>query len=138
MTSSGRASSWHRNRSPAITSWATTAPTRRSMAGAGAFASRRRTARPSSTTGLAIRPARSLSSSPPQTAERQLQEALLLGDPLTDLSLAMEISYFLLVKDCSFVPIEVKILGSEIELARHGGAESTRLDFIGKRVPRER
>jgi len=30
------------------------------------------------------------------------------------------------------VPISVKIPGSDIELARRGGAESTRLDFIGE------
>jgi VWFA-related protein len=64
--------------------------------------------------------------------ERQLQEALLLGDPVTDLSLALEINYFRQGRDRYFVPVSVKIPGSEIELARKGGAESTRLDFIGE------
>ncbi|MBZ5580378.1 MAG: VWA domain-containing protein [Acidobacteriia bacterium] len=64
--------------------------------------------------------------------ERQLAEALLLGDPVTDMSLAMEVDYFRLARDRYFVPLAVKIPGSEIELARHGGAESTRLDFIGE------
>ncbi len=64
--------------------------------------------------------------------ERQLAEALLLGDPITDMSLAMEVDYFRLARDRYFVPLAVKIPGSEIELARHGGAESTRLDFIGQ------
>jgi VWFA-related protein len=64
--------------------------------------------------------------------ERQLQEALMLGDPVTDLSLALEINYFRLGKDRYFVPVSVKIPGSDIELARKGGAESTRLDFIGE------
>ena len=64
--------------------------------------------------------------------ERQLQEALLLGDPLTDLSVAMEIDYFRLAPDRYFVPVEVKMPGSEIDLARHGNAESTRLDFIAQ------
>jgi VWFA-related protein len=64
--------------------------------------------------------------------ERQLQEALLLGDPVTDLSVAMEIDYFRMARDRYFVPVAVKIPGNEIELARHGGAESTRLDFIGQ------
>jgi len=64
--------------------------------------------------------------------ERQLQEALLLGDPVTDLGVAAEINYFRLAKDRYFVPVSLKIPGSDIELARKGGAESTRLDFIGE------
>jgi VWFA-related protein len=64
--------------------------------------------------------------------ERQLQEALMLGDPVTDLSLALEVNYFRLGRDRYFVPVSVKIPGSDIELARKGGAESTRLDFIGE------
>jgi hypothetical protein len=64
--------------------------------------------------------------------ERQLAEALMLGDPVTDLSLALEVNYFRLARDRYFVPVSVKIPGSDIELARRGGAESTRLDFIGQ------
>jgi VWFA-related protein len=64
--------------------------------------------------------------------ERQLQEALMLGDPVTDLTLALEVNYFRLAKDRYFVPVSVKIPGSDIELAKKGGAESTRLDFIGE------
>ena len=64
--------------------------------------------------------------------ERQLQEALMLGDPVTDLSLAVEVNYFRQAKDRYFVPVAVKIPGTDIELARKGGAESTRLDFIGE------
>jgi VWFA-related protein len=64
--------------------------------------------------------------------ERQLQEALMLGDPVTDLTLALEVNYFRQAKDRYFVPVSVKIPGSDIELARRGGAESTRLDFIGE------
>jgi VWFA-related protein len=64
--------------------------------------------------------------------ERQLSEALALGDPVTDMNLAMEVNYFRLARDRYFVPLAVKIPGTEIELARHGGAESTRLDFIGE------
>ena len=44
----------------------------------------------------------------------------------------MELDYFRLGRDRYFVPLAVKIPGSEIELARHGGADSTRLDFIGE------
>jgi VWFA-related protein len=64
--------------------------------------------------------------------ERQLAQALMLGDPITDMNIAMELDYFRLGHDRYFVPLAVKIPGSEIELARHGGAESTRLDFIGE------
>ena len=64
--------------------------------------------------------------------ERQLSEALMLGDPITDLTVAAEIDYFRLARDRYFVPVEVKIPGSELELAKHGGAETTRLDFIGQ------
>ena len=44
----------------------------------------------------------------------------------------LELDYFRRGRDRYFVPLAVKIPGSEIELARHGGAESTRLDFIGE------
>jgi len=64
--------------------------------------------------------------------ERQLAEALMLGDPITDLTVAAEIDYFRLARDSYFVPVEVKIPGSELVLAKHGGAETTRLDFIGQ------
>jgi VWFA-related protein len=64
--------------------------------------------------------------------EHQLAQALVLGDPITDMHLDMELDYFRLGKDRYFVPLAVKIPGSEIELARHGGADSTRLDFIGE------
>jgi VWFA-related protein len=64
--------------------------------------------------------------------ERQLQEALVLGDPITDLSLKLELNYFRLAQDRYFVPLEAKIPGSEIDLARHGDLESARLDFIGQ------
>lgn len=64
--------------------------------------------------------------------EQQLQEALALGDPITDLPLALEINYFRLARERYFVPVSVKIPGSEIALARRGSTESTELDFIGQ------
>ena len=64
--------------------------------------------------------------------ERQLSEALMLGDPITDITVAAEIDYFRLARDRYFVPVEVKIPGSELELAKHGGAETPRLDFVGQ------
>jgi hypothetical protein len=64
--------------------------------------------------------------------ERQLQEALMLGDPMTDLTVALEVDYFRLARDRYFVPVTVKIPGSELELAHGKGVESTKLDFIGE------
>jgi VWFA-related protein len=64
--------------------------------------------------------------------ERQLQEALMLGDPMTDLSIALEVDFFRRARDRYFIPVTVKIPGSEFELAKHGGAESTKIDFIGE------
>ena len=63
--------------------------------------------------------------------ERQLTEALMMGDPVTDIDVRAEIDYFRLSHDSYFVPVEVKIPGSDLELAKHGNAERTRLDFIG-------
>ncbi len=62
--------------------------------------------------------------------ERQLEDALMLGDPITELTIALEIDYFQLNTAEYFVPIMVKIPGSELALARKGGAERTVLDFI--------
>src|SRR3989454_7250566 len=64
--------------------------------------------------------------------ERQLEDALMLGDPITDLTIAMEVNYFQLNRAEYFVPITVKIPGSELVLARTGGAERTLVDFIGE------
>jgi VWFA-related protein len=64
--------------------------------------------------------------------DRQLEEALMLGDPVTELTIAMEIDYFQLNRSEYFVPIVVKIPGSELALARKGGAEHTLIDFIGE------
>ena len=64
--------------------------------------------------------------------ERQLEEALMLGDPITDLTIAMEVNYFQLNRAEYYVPVAMKIPGRELALARHGGAERTVIDFIGE------
>jgi hypothetical protein len=56
----------------------------------------------------------------------------MLEDPITDLTIAMEIDYFQLNRAEYFVPIIVKIPGRELALAKRGGAEITRLDFVGE------
>ncbi len=62
--------------------------------------------------------------------ERQLEDALMLGDPITELTIAMEINYFQLNRAEYFVPIVVKIPGRELALAKRGGAEHTLIDFV--------
>jgi VWFA-related protein len=64
--------------------------------------------------------------------ERQLEDALMLEDPITELTIAMEIDYFQLNRAEYFVPIVVKIPGRELALAKRGGAEHTLIDFIGE------
>ncbi len=64
--------------------------------------------------------------------ERQLEDALMLENPITDLSIAMEIDYFQLNRAEYFVPIIVKIPGRELALAKRGGAEHTLIDFVGE------
>jgi VWFA-related protein len=64
--------------------------------------------------------------------ERQLEEALLLGDPVTDLALALEVDYFRLARDRYFVPVTVKIPASQVQLARKGETARTEFDFIGQ------
>ncbi|HEY4084376.1 MAG TPA: VWA domain-containing protein [Bryobacteraceae bacterium] len=64
--------------------------------------------------------------------ESQLQQALILGDPITDLTLAAEVNYFRLARDRYFVPLSVKIPGSEIALAKSKGNAKTDLDFVAQ------
>ena len=61
--------------------------------------------------------------------ERQLEEALMLEDPITDLTIAMEVNYFKLNRAEYFVPVMIKIPGSELLMAAMNrcrcGPEST-------------
>ncbi|MFB3828695.1 MAG: VWA domain-containing protein [Bryobacteraceae bacterium] len=61
--------------------------------------------------------------------ERQLTEALNLGNPVTDLPLAMEVDYFRISEGRYFVPVSIKIPGSKITLSPK---ETTEFDFIGQ------
>ncbi len=61
--------------------------------------------------------------------ERQLEDALTLDDPFTDLPLAMEVDYFQTGRDKYFVPITVRISGSALDLSPKS---TTDLDFIGQ------
>jgi VWFA-related protein len=64
--------------------------------------------------------------------ERQLEEALTLGDPINDLPLALEVDYFRVARDRYSVPISVKIPGSAVELTKKGAKQTVDLDFIGQ------
>ncbi|MGB6868949.1 MAG: VWA domain-containing protein, partial [Acidobacteriaceae bacterium] len=64
--------------------------------------------------------------------ERQLEDALMLGDPITELTIAMEIDYFQLNRAEYYVPIIVKIPGRELALAKKFGAEHTLIDFVSE------
>jgi VWFA-related protein len=64
--------------------------------------------------------------------ERQLEEALTLGDPVSELPLALEVDYFRVAKDRYSVPVSVKIPGSAIGLQKKGSKQTADLDFIGQ------
>jgi VWFA-related protein len=62
--------------------------------------------------------------------ERQLEEALTLGDPVSEIPLALEVDYFRVAQNRYLVPVSVKIPGSVVALAKKGGKQSSDLDFI--------
>jgi VWFA-related protein len=64
--------------------------------------------------------------------ERQLEEAFMLENPITEITIAMEMNYFQLTSAEYFIPVSVKIPGSELALARRRGAQRTQIDFIGE------
>lgn len=62
--------------------------------------------------------------------ERQLEEALMLENPITDITIALELNYFQVNRAEYFVPVAVKIPGSELERAQRRGAQRMTLDFL--------
>ena len=64
--------------------------------------------------------------------ERQLEDALALGDPVTDLPLALEVNYFRASRNTYFVPVAVKIPGSAIKLAESGRKDETEIEFVAQ------
>jgi VWFA-related protein len=70
--------------------------------------------------------------------ERQLQDALSMGDPFTDLSLALEVDYFRVTPTQYFVPVSLKIPGSNVTLAKKGSSEVTEFDFAGQILDSQR
>jgi VWFA-related protein len=64
--------------------------------------------------------------------ERQLEEALRLEDPITDIPMALEVNYFQLNRAEYFVPVSVRMPGSELARPRPGGAANAVIDVIGE------
>ena len=64
--------------------------------------------------------------------EMQMAEAFRLENPLTDMTLAMELNFFKLNRAEYYVPITVKIPGSELQIARRRGAPRTEIDFMSE------
>jgi VWFA-related protein len=64
--------------------------------------------------------------------ERQLEEALLLENPITEVTMAVEVNYFQLNRAEYFVPVAVKMPGRELALARRRGAARTEIDIIAE------
>jgi VWFA-related protein len=62
--------------------------------------------------------------------ERQLEEALMLENPITDITIALELNHFQITRPEYFVPLAAKIPGSELELARRRGAKRLMLDVL--------
>ena len=61
--------------------------------------------------------------------EKQLADALALGNPATELPLAVELLYFRQGRGRQMVPLAIKIPGSKIPLAKKGNTE---IDFIAQ------
>jgi VWFA-related protein len=64
--------------------------------------------------------------------ERQLEEALTLGDPINDLPLALEVDYFRVARDRYSTVISVKIPGSAVQLEKKGAKQTLEMDYIGQ------
>jgi hypothetical protein len=64
--------------------------------------------------------------------ERQLEDALKLEDPMTDIPLAMEVNYFELNPAEYFVPVSLRMPGSELTRRRTDGTARADLDLIAE------
>jgi VWFA-related protein len=70
--------------------------------------------------------------------ERQLTDALSTGDPFTDLRLALEVDYFRITPTQYFVPVSLKIPGSDVTMAKKGSNEVNEFDFAGQILDSQR
>ena len=64
--------------------------------------------------------------------DRQLEEAFMLENPLTDMTIVMELNVFKLNSAEYYIPVAVKIPGSELVLARRRNVPRTEMDFMSE------
>jgi hypothetical protein len=64
--------------------------------------------------------------------ERQLAEALKLDDPVTEIPMAAEVNYFQINSAEYFVPVSVRMPGSELAVATSAGRSHVDIDMIGE------
>jgi hypothetical protein len=64
--------------------------------------------------------------------ERQLEDALKAEDPITDIPMAMEINYFQISSAEYFIPISVRMPGSELTRPRPAGDTHAEIDMVGE------
>jgi len=64
--------------------------------------------------------------------ERQLEEAFRLEDPITDIPMAMEVNYFQINRAEYFVPVSLRMPGSELTRARPDRGSHAEIDVIGE------
>ncbi|MEX2271198.1 MAG: VWA domain-containing protein [Vicinamibacterales bacterium] len=64
--------------------------------------------------------------------ERQLADALMFEDPITDIPMAMELHYFQISSAEYFVPISIRMPASEIAQLQPKGSTRAILDMIGE------
>jgi VWFA-related protein len=64
--------------------------------------------------------------------ERQLEDALMLGDPITEIPMAMEVNYFQINRNEYFVPVSLKIPGDELMFDRDQKSTRAQIDLIGE------
>ncbi len=68
----------------------------------------------------------------PADKERQLEEALMETDPVTDLTIALELNFFQLNRSEYFVPVTAKLPMRELAAAGNSGSNRVLIDFIGE------
>ncbi len=64
--------------------------------------------------------------------ERQLAEALKLDDPITDIPMGIGVNYFQLNRNEYYVPVSVRMPGSELTRPKPGGTARVEIDMIGE------
>jgi VWFA-related protein len=64
--------------------------------------------------------------------DRQLEEAMRLEDPITDIPLAIEVNYFQVSSAEYFVPVSVRMPGSELTRARPSGSAKADIDVLAE------